>query len=80
MSACTATVPGGPTTPRYEEAPCPTEVDLTIVLEATCGFLIVPEDREQPDGRTLRLFVTRVQPPGGPTHPDPMLVLGMDLA
>ena len=42
--------------------------------------MIVPEDREQPDGRTLRLFVTRVQPPGGPTYPDPMLVLGMDLA
>jgi pimeloyl-ACP methyl ester carboxylesterase len=51
-----------------------------VVLTAvTCGFLTVPENRSEPDGDTIRLFVSRTQPPGGNPVPDPVLILGIDL-
>jgi pimeloyl-ACP methyl ester carboxylesterase len=43
---------------------------------ATCGFLTVLEDRSRPEGRTIKLFVVRVEPAGGHPAPDPVFVAG----
>jgi pimeloyl-ACP methyl ester carboxylesterase len=51
-----------------------------VLTPVTCGFLTVLENRSVPDGDTIRLFVTRIQPPGGDPAPDPVLILGIDLA
>jgi pimeloyl-ACP methyl ester carboxylesterase len=60
--------------PRFESAPCP---DLPeplpplreILPTARCGFLVVPENRSRPEGRTIRLAVAIV--PAVSTHPAP---------
>jgi pimeloyl-ACP methyl ester carboxylesterase len=46
----------------------------------SCGYLTVLEDRLKPDGRTIRIFVARIDPYAGAEAPDPMLVPGGDLA
>lgn len=63
-------------TPTFAEATCPTDVTTNVVIRATCGFLTVLEDRAQPTGRTIQLFVVRFDPPGGTTTPDPIITLG----
>jgi len=66
-----------PTT--FRQTPCPEDVTRVVLTTVTCGFLTVPENRSEPDGDTIRLLVTRVQPPGGNPAPDPVLILGIDL-
>jgi pimeloyl-ACP methyl ester carboxylesterase len=46
----------------------------------SCGYLTVLEDRLKPDGRTIRIFVARIDPYAGAEAPDPMFVPGGDLA
>jgi pimeloyl-ACP methyl ester carboxylesterase len=65
--------------PTFLQTPCPEDVTRVVLTPVTCGFLTVPEKRSEPEGDTIRLFVTRVQPPGGDPAPDPVLVLGIDL-
>ncbi|HET6715160.1 MAG TPA: alpha/beta fold hydrolase [Actinomycetota bacterium] len=55
-------------------------MSFVILTEHSCGYLTVLEDRSKPEGRTIRLFVIRVRPPGGSTTPDPMLHGGVELA
>ena len=43
--------------PRYEPAPCPTMEGVESLAKARCGYLVVPENRSQPGGRTIRLLV-----------------------
>ncbi len=45
-------------TPRVEPRPCPDDL-AAIDAEVTCSDLVVPQDRSQPDGRQVRLLVTR---------------------
>ena len=40
-----------------------------------CGYLVVPEDRADPDSDTIRLAVAIFHPPDGATHPDPIIYL-----
>jgi pimeloyl-ACP methyl ester carboxylesterase len=40
-----------------------------------CGYLVVPEDRANPDSDTIRLAVAVFHPPDGPSHPDPIIYL-----
>src|SRR5262249_52422327 len=40
---------------------CPPEVS-SVASDASCGDLVVPEDRDKPDGNTVKLLVTRVPP------------------
>jgi pimeloyl-ACP methyl ester carboxylesterase len=47
-----------------------------VVVAVSCGYLTVLEDRSRPDGRTIQVFVVRIEPPGGTTTPDPVLALG----
>jgi pimeloyl-ACP methyl ester carboxylesterase len=68
-----ASASGADYQPTFESAPCPPEVagDPTI----TCGFLTVPEDRADPAGAVVRLFVTRLAGRTGATAADPVVVL-----
>ncbi len=65
--------------PTFRQAPCPEDVTRVVLTPVTCGFLTVLENRSEPEGETIRLFVTRIQPSGGNPAPDPVLILGIDL-
>ena len=43
--------------PRFEPAPCPKVQGAEALADASCGYLVVPENRSEPTGRTIRLFV-----------------------
>jgi class 3 adenylate cyclase/pimeloyl-ACP methyl ester carboxylesterase len=45
-------------TPRYEAKACPATV-RTPTPDATCGNLVVPQDRNKPHGKTIRIAVLR---------------------
>ncbi len=60
--------------PRFEPAECPFERgDWTRDLKLECGWLVLPEVRERPQGHTVRLAVAvlRAREPNG----DPPLVM-----
>ena len=62
--------------PRFEPAPCPMQGAADVAPDVmTCGFLVVPESRERPDGRTLRLAVVRLHSRAAAPAPDPVLYL-----
>jgi pimeloyl-ACP methyl ester carboxylesterase len=61
-------------TPRFDPIQCP---DLPKQLaNARCGYLVVPEDRSQPSGRTIQLFVAIIPAQSGQSAPDPVVYLG----
>jgi pimeloyl-ACP methyl ester carboxylesterase len=78
-SAAPSAASAGAFRPSFDAAPCPDDVTNEVLTPATCGFLTVLEDRSKPDGRTIQLFVARLDPPGGTTTVDPVINLG-DLA
>lgn len=48
-------------TPLFQHAPCPkTPEPIAALRQARCGFLVVPENRSNPRGRTIRLAVAIV--------------------
>jgi pimeloyl-ACP methyl ester carboxylesterase len=65
--------------PTFRRTPCPQDVTSVVLTPVTCGFLTVLEDRSEPEGSRIRLFVTRIQPPGGNPAPDPVFHTGIDL-
>lgn len=65
--------------PHLDPTPCPDDVTSQVVLQISCSYLTVLEDRTKSDGPTIELFVIRVDPPGGTTTPDPMILV-RDLA
>jgi len=67
-------------TPTFETVPCPRDVTKGIRNEVSCGYLKVPQDRSNPNGATIRVFFTTIQPPEGNPSPDPMFVAGSDLS
>ena len=46
------------------------------LANARCGYLVVPEDRSQPSGRTIQLFVAIIPAQSGKSAPDPIVYLG----
>jgi len=58
---------------------CPDEVALVFVVTPACGYLTVPERWEAPNGKTIRIFVARVDPADGVDADDPMVVVGETL-
>lgn len=60
-------------TPIYEPAECNYEVPEGDQIE--CGYLTVPEDRSQPDGRLIRLYVVNFKSKSENPAPDPLVVL-----
>lgn len=76
----TATTPPQPTepppptyTPIFEEASC--QFEPIGDFEAQCGYLIVPEDRTQPDGNQIRLHVAIFPTLSDNPSPDPVIYL-----
>ncbi|MDQ6795280.1 MAG: alpha/beta fold hydrolase [Chloroflexota bacterium] len=61
--------------PSFEVSPCPDDVSGEVVYSISCGYLTTLEDRSKPMGRTVRMFVVRIDPPGGATTPDPMIMV-----
>src|SRR5499427_4647880 len=45
--------------PRFEPAPCPKLTGADELAKASCGYLVVLENRSRPTGRTIRLLVAR---------------------
>lgn len=60
--------------PRFEPAACPA-LPVRALATATCGYLVVPEDRSQPRGRTVRLIVAIVPARSARPQPDPVVYL-----
>ena len=68
--------PIGAFRPHFDTTPCPDEITNDVVVTVSCGFLTVLEDRSGGGDRTIKVFVLRIEPPGGTTTDDPILVLG----
>ena len=60
--------------PRFESAPCPFE-GAEKQEDVKCGYLVVPENRSLPDGRTLRLSVAILKSLSDSPSPDPLVFL-----
>jgi pimeloyl-ACP methyl ester carboxylesterase len=82
LSACntaptpapTATNTPSPTgVPRFEKTDCWFKEPLGSDVE--CGWLIVPEDHAQPDGKTIKLAVARFKSDASEPEPDPVIYL-----
>lgn len=63
------------TVPRFESAPCPKLQGVAWLDRATCGYLVVPEDRSKPGGRTIRLLVAKHHAESSRKRPDSILYL-----
>jgi pimeloyl-ACP methyl ester carboxylesterase len=68
-------VEGVATVPRFEPAPCPELAGAEELAKASCGYLVVPENRSQPDGRTIRLMVAKYPARSAEKRPDPVVYL-----
>jgi len=85
MVACGTTEPTVSTAPSvatfqpsYSEVACPDDIEVALLVEHACGRLGVLEDRTKPAGRTISIFVVRMDPPGEASA-DPMLAIGGDI-
>src|SRR6266511_2739786 len=76
FTACTGGRPSEPSLPSFTFVECPRDVQIQLLVRHSCGYLTVPEDRSQAQGRTLRLFVVKIPPPEERPRPDPVLILG----
>lgn len=56
--------------PVFEESDCPFDLP-----DVTCGYVIVPEDRNNPDGAQVQLAVAIVPARSGNPAPDPVIYL-----
>lgn len=61
--------------PRYTPTSCPTIQGVDWLADATCGYLVVPENRSKHNGRTIQLMVTKVSARSVGKQPDPILYL-----
>lgn len=77
LAACS---PGSGPEPLADPAPCPPDIELVVLTPHDCGFLVVPEDRSDPDGPNIRLFYLHVEPAGGATERDPIASVGYEIA
>jgi pimeloyl-ACP methyl ester carboxylesterase len=57
----------------FESGVCP--FDLPAGVEVECGFVIVPEDHDNPEGKTIRLAVAVMRDQSEDHQPDPVIVL-----
>lgn len=61
--------------PRFEPAPCPKLPGAEALAKASCGYLVVPENRSRPAGRTIRLMVAKYPARSPEKRPDPVVYL-----
>src|SRR5205823_1670387 len=66
-----------PATPRFEPTACHFKLGAGIVAgrDVRCGFVVVPEDRSVPHGRTIRLAVAIFKSPRPHPASDPLVFL-----
>src|SRR6185436_16190592 len=64
---------GPPPVPRFEPAPCPKLSGADELTKASCGYLVVPENRGRPSGRTIRLMVARYPARSPEQRADPIV-------
>jgi pimeloyl-ACP methyl ester carboxylesterase len=60
--------------PRFEPTACPPK-PATLPANARCGFLVVPENRVRPNGRTIDVTVAIVPAASRHPAPDPLVYL-----
>jgi hypothetical protein len=65
---------GTATVPRFEPASCPKLQGAEALAEASCGYLVVPEDRSRPSGRTIRLMVAKYPAHSSVKRADPLSI------
>ena len=64
------------TNARFEPDACPTRVaSLPELSNARCGYLVVPENRDRPNGQTIRLPVATIPSVSQPSASDPVVHL-----
>jgi pimeloyl-ACP methyl ester carboxylesterase len=61
--------------PRIEPASCPKIPGTDELAKASCFYLVVPEDRTQPDGRTIKLLVEKYPARSLEKQSDPVVYL-----
>src|SRR5262245_56116273 len=61
--------------PRFEPAPCPRLQGAEELSKASCGYLVVPENRSRQSGRTIRLLVANYPARSPAKRPDPVVYL-----
>ena len=61
--------------PRFEPAPCPKLPGAEELAKASCGYLVVPENRSRPTGRTIRLMVAKYPARSPEKRADPVVYL-----
>jgi pimeloyl-ACP methyl ester carboxylesterase len=61
--------------PRFESATCPKLPGADELVKASCGYLVVPENRSRPTGRTIRLMVAKYPARSAEKRPDPIVYL-----
>ncbi|MGD9502151.1 MAG: alpha/beta fold hydrolase [Methyloceanibacter sp.] len=64
-----------PKVPRFEAAPCPKLPGADELAKASCGYLVVPENRSRAAGRTIKLLVARYPARAPEKRPDPIVYL-----
>jgi pimeloyl-ACP methyl ester carboxylesterase len=75
VARATQAAEGPATVPRFEPAPCPKLQGVEWLADASCGYLVVPEDRSRPSGRTIRLMVAKHPARSPEKRPDPVIYL-----
>ena len=63
------------TVPRFEPVTCPKLQGVEWLAHANCGYLVVLENRNQPNGRIIRLLVAKHRAQSREKRPDPILYL-----
>src|SRR6266481_71268 len=61
--------------PRFEPAPCPKLTGADELAKASCGYLVVLENRIRPTGRTIRLLVAKYPARSSEKRADPVVYL-----
>ncbi len=72
----TTTTTVAPSPATYEAvASCPMEIPATVTIEIECGYLTVPENRDDPNSNDVRLAVAHLHSPAVDARPDPVVEL-----
>ncbi|MCB8922776.1 MAG: alpha/beta fold hydrolase [Ardenticatenaceae bacterium] len=69
--ALTTTSHAQEATPRFEPSACPVDVPDSSPID--CGYLVVPENYDAPEGKTIRLPIIIIHSRSGNPAPDPVL-------
>lgn len=68
-------IPAQAQDPVFEADECPFEVPASLPTPIECGYLIVPEDRSNPDSESIELAVAILSSRSATPAPDPVIFL-----